>query len=126
MTMHVQSAGQLALCSLTTDRTDLNAVASFLPIHTFNNIFRYKATTIPRLTNYGHGPGPLGEYWILSRPGAFSRLRSGQKKVEVNQRALVDKVLARYPEDFTGSWRQTISFAVGSRAPSVSRAITEC
>jgi hypothetical protein len=55
------AAPYLTACSFTANRTGLNAVASFLPIYTFNNIFRYKAITIPRLTDDGHGPGPLGE-----------------------------------------------------------------
>jgi hypothetical protein len=44
------TAPYLAACSFTANRTGLNAVASFLLVYTFNNIFRYKATTIPRLT----------------------------------------------------------------------------
>jgi len=43
-----------------------------------------------------------GECRFLSQLGACSGLRGGQRRVEVNQRALVDKVLARYPEEFTG------------------------
>jgi hypothetical protein len=34
------AAPYLAACSFTANRTGLNAVASFLPIYTFNNIFR--------------------------------------------------------------------------------------